>query len=114
MNKFTKHLRNWRVEYIAPILGIAFVQLAIIFHYWRVGRNNALEADGDPWQWIINAGPRIALCLFALVLISLKREMSGTWLTKDQKLTAEGSRITMTESVCAVLTYAITIYAFLH
>jgi hypothetical protein len=81
MSDLIRHLRNWAEGYLWLPLSLISIYLFAEIAYWLTGRRPQENVD-----WIIGLAGDFVKCVFLILLVSILRESSGVWLTKEERL----------------------------
>lgn len=107
-NTMWNHLKNWFVEYFFVPLSLVFIWGAVELHFLIVGR----PSQDDPYQWMVNAAPRLSMAILGIAVISLLRQATGVWLTKFEKL--NHPIYASVQTVCSTASYIYLLFYFSH
>lgn len=76
---FRNHLANWAEAYLWAPLGLLLIPGAAMLAYFITGRGTQENLD-----WLVDLAGRVFTVLVTVVLISITREASSFWLTKEE------------------------------
>ena len=86
MKKFLKasgaHILNWLDIYFWVPLFLLGIIGAIKYAHFITGRPPASPESVD---WLIEFAYRLVACIFVIVMVSVAREQTGIWMTKDEQ-----------------------------
>lgn len=74
-----KHLGAWAEAYVWAPLAIVSVALFAKYSYFLTGRR-PLDNGFD----YVGLGDKTIICVILIMLLSITRQASGTWFTKDE------------------------------
>jgi zinc transporter ZupT len=78
MNKILKTLYNWRELWFWPLVALLNWYLLIHLAYFFTGRRPEENMD-----FLVGLGANILIAVMAITLVSILRESSGEWWSKD-------------------------------
>lgn len=99
------HIYNWLELYLWVPLFLFGILGAIKYAHFITGRPPASPESSD---WIIEFADRLVACIFVIVLVSIVREQTSVWLTKEERMANVKFTAIQTASSCffaALFTY---------
>lgn len=82
MKTILKHIQAWLEIYFWVPLFLLLIPAAIYYAHWLTGRPPASPESVD---WIIEFAYRLIAAIFVIVLVSVAREQTGVWMTKEEE-----------------------------
>lgn len=107
MKTIKDHFSNWAIEYAWSPLAFLIVYLMIKFAHSLTGRPPTESAD-----FLVQLGFRLMACIFVIILLSLAREATGVWFTKDE--IKENWALAWPPCISKICLAAIFMFALLH
>lgn len=75
-----RHLRNWTEIYLWVPIALLSIWLFAQFAYFLTGRRPQENVD-----WIVGISGGLVKLVFIIVFISVDRQQTGVWLTKEEQ-----------------------------
>lgn len=93
-----KHMQNWTEIYLWVPMALLSIYVFAEFAYVLTGRRPTENAD-----WIVGMGGNLVKLVFLIVFVSIERQQTGVWLTKDEQLDSPALAMTQALSKCVTL-----------
>lgn len=100
--KIWKHLQNWQEIYLFFPLSLLSIWAFAQFGYFLTGRRPTENVD-----YIVGMAGNLVKCVCLIVLLSVKRQQTGVWLTKAEQIAhPDLARSQMIESCVIAIVFA--------
>jgi hypothetical protein len=101
------HLFNWLEAYLWIPLAILSIPLLSYFAYFLTGRSPRESLD-----WLPEFGFRILQCVVVIVLVSVSRQATGIWMTKEEQIA--NPKLAMMQRVSSLTLFILWAYILTH
>lgn len=102
-----KHLRNWAEGYLWVPLALLSIWVFAQFAYFLTGRRPQENAD-----WIVGLGANLVKCVFLILLLSIMRQQTGVWYTKQEQI--DNPNLARTQLIGTCVTLIVFAYLLSH
>lgn len=103
------HLQSWAEGYLWVPIALLVIPAAALYVYFLTGRPPEEGAD-----WIMSTAYRFMDCIFIVLLISITREQTGFWLTKEEALAASPKMVPLIQGLVKCFFAGLFCYILLH